>query len=108
MTEAQIQSAILRTFATRTDMRLWRNNSGVARGRNRIVRFGIAGQADLSGILPDGRRLEIEVKGPDGRQSLEQLNFQVMIRRFNGVYVVARSVDDVWQAIGPILEKSHG
>jgi hypothetical protein len=67
------------------------------------VRFGIPGQADLTGLLPGGVRLEVEVKGAAGRQTEEQRAFQRMIERFGGVYVLARSVDDVWAAIGSYL-----
>jgi len=107
VTEKEVQNAILRTFGTRPDMRLWRANVGVARigggPAGRVVRFGIPGQADLTGILPGGVRLEIEVKGPTGRQSEDQRNFQRMIGRFGGVYVLARSVDDVWRAVARYL-----
>lgn len=109
MKEKAVQNAILREFGTRRDMRLWRANVGVARiggprsAGGRIVRFGIPGQADLTGILPGGVRLEIEVKGPTGRQSEDQRNFQRMIERFGGVYVLARSVDDVWRAVARYL-----
>lgn len=113
MNEKCIQNAILREFGTRRDMRLWRANVGVARiggprrAGGRVVRFGIPGQADLTGILPGGLRLEIEVKGADGRQTEEQRSFQRMIERFGGVYVLARSVQDVWQAVGSYL-RDHG
>lgn len=80
-------------------MRLWRANVGVARIGFRVVRFGIPGQADLTGILPDGRRLEVEVKSPEGTQSEEQRNYQRMIERLGGVYVLARSVEDVSGAL---------
>jgi len=95
MTEKEIQNAILRTFGTLPHLRLWRANVGVARIGPRVVRFGIPGQADLTGILPDGRRLEIEVKSPTGRQSPDQQAFQRIIERFNGLYILARSVEDV-------------
>jgi len=99
MTEKQLQQAILRAFGTRGDLRIWRANVGVARIGRRVVRFGVTGQADLTGILPDGRRLEIEVKAPDGRQSEDQKNYQRMIERFGGLYVLARSVEDVERAV---------
>lgn len=105
MSEKSIQNTILREFGTRSDMRIWRQNTGVARMGGRIVAFGIPGQADLSGLLPGGIRLEIECKTEDGRLSIEQRNFQCMIQRFGGVYVVARSVDDVWRAIGKYLKQ---
>lgn len=109
MTEKQIQNAVLREFGTRPACRLWRANVGVARiggpgsAGGRVVRFGVPGQADLSGILPGGLRLEIEVKRPGCPQTPEQRAFQRMIQRFGGVYVLARSVQDVWSAIGEYL-----
>ncbi|MBK8915025.1 MAG: hypothetical protein IPM64_10575 [Phycisphaerales bacterium] len=48
-------------------------------------------------------RLEITVKGAAGRQTEEQRAFQRMIERFGGVCVLARSVRDVWQAVGSYL-----
>lgn len=100
MREKEIQNAIMRKFATRADMRLWRANSGVATYEDgRTVRFGIPGQADLSGILQGGRRLEIEVKSPDGRQTPQQAAFQKMIEAFGGLYILARSVEDVEEAL---------
>ena len=99
-TEKRLQNEILRRFGTRADLRLWRSNAGVARMGNRVVRFGVPGQADLTGILADGRRLEIEVKSPTGRQTQDQKNYQRMIERFGGVYVLARCVEDVEGAVG--------
>ncbi len=99
MKEKDVQHAILRTFGTLPRLRIWRANTGVARIGKRVVRFGVPGQADLTGILPDGRRLEVEVKSPTGRQTRDQKNFQRMIEKFNGIYVLARSVEDVWNAL---------
>jgi len=97
--EKAIQNDVLRAFGTKRWMRLWRANTGVARIGNRVVRFGVPGQADLTGILPGGRRLEVEVKSPEGIQTDDQRNFQRMIERFGGVYVLARSVEDVQCAL---------
>jgi len=96
--EKRIQNDILRTFATRRDMRLWRANAGVARHGDRVVRYGIKGQADLPGILAGGRRLEIEIKATT-KQRPEQRAFGEMIQRFGGLYILARSVDDVTKAL---------
>lgn len=104
MTEQQIQNEILRTFGTDSRLRLWRANVGVACIGRRVVRFGIPGQADLTGILPGGVRLEVEVKADDGRQTTEQKNYQAMIEGLGGVYVLARSVKDVRDAIERFLE----
>jgi hypothetical protein len=104
MTESPVQRDILRAFGTRPDMRLWRANAGAAKFKGRLVRFGVPGQADLTGILPDGTRLEIETKSDVGRQSPEQVAYQRMIERFGGIYVLARSTNDVWAAIGSFLK----
>ena len=93
--ERRIQNEILRTFGTLPSLRLWRANVGAARIGNRLIRFGIPGQADLTGILSDGRRLEIEVKSERGRQTPAQAAFGRTIERFNGIYLLARCTDDV-------------
>lgn len=100
LSESSIQQRILLYLSTRLDIRVWRNNSGVAMmkgrgGRMRTVKFGVTGQADLSGILAGGRRLEIEVKTEKGRQSREQIAFGRMITTMGGLYILARSVEDV-------------
>lgn len=90
---------ILRALGQRSDMRVWRNNSGVAFSKNRAVRFGVPGQGDISGIRAGGQRIEIEVKSSIGRQSPQQRAFQAMIERFGGLYIVARRVEDVINAL---------
>lgn len=115
--ESVLQTAILRTFASRPDIRLWRQNTGraipvwalsrlightiTAELIQRLPRisFGLPGAADDTGILPDGRRLEIELKSPTGKQTKQQLSYQRMIARFGGVYILARSVDDVHRGL---------
>lgn len=66
---------------------------------NRFVAFGLPGSADLTGILPGGRRLEIEVKRPRERQTSQQLLFQDMIEKYGGLYILAKSVEDVKKKI---------
>jgi len=93
--EKHTQNEILRAFGTLPTLRLWRANCGAARIGNRLIRFGIPGQADLTGILADGRRLEIEVKSAGGRQTPDQAAFGRIIEKFNGIYLLARCPDDV-------------
>ncbi len=97
--EIPIQNDIVRVVGGLPGLRIWRQNTGVAKFGNRKVRFGIPGQADITGILPDGRRLEIEVKSATGRQSEEQKKFQAMIERFGGLYILAYSPEDVMTAL---------
>lgn len=100
MTERDVQNQILRTFGALPWCRLWRQNTGVAKFGEQVVRFGMPGQADLSGIimLPGfiGVRLEIEVKKPGGRQTREQKVYHTVINSMGGIYVLATSVEDVW------------
>ena len=100
MTEKQIQNAILREFGTRPDMRLWRQNTGVGfYGKGRTVRYGLPGAADLTGILAGGYRLEIEVKSDTGKQTPEQETYAMIIANQGGLYILARSVADVYRAL---------
>lgn len=115
--ESSIQAAILRATCGER-IRLWRSNVAaaavtlpevrralIAEGIpktvvDRIARrlrprdVGIPGQSDLTGILGDGRFVGVEVKSATGRLSERQVAFKEMVERFNGVYLVARSVDD--------------
>lgn len=99
VSERKLLAEILRRFGADDRLRIWRANSGVARFGDRFVRFGVPGQADISGILRDGRRIEIETKTSTGRLSRHQEAFCDMIRAFGGVYVLARCVRDVEAAL---------
>lgn len=101
MSEADLVAAILIRYGSHPRIRIWRANVLVAKdSRGRVVRAGIPGQADISGLLaPHGRRLEIECKSPTGRQRDDQRRWQAMIESFGGLYVLARSTDDVEAAL---------
>lgn len=58
-----------------------------------------AGWPDITGLLPSGRFLGIEVKAPGGRQSPAQKLMEQEILRRHGVYVLAYGVEDVREAI---------
>jgi len=93
--ERAIQTAILLDLGRDPRLRLWRMNTGVAFAADgHPVRFGVPGQADITGILADGRRLEIEVKSATGRPTKHQENYRRMIESMGGVYILARSVED--------------
>lgn len=99
MAERDIQNEILMHVGSRKDVRLWRQNAGVARSMesNNVIRMGVAGCADLTGIVTIsgiGVRLEIEVKTQKGRQSDQQVRFEKMVQDRGGIYILARSVDD--------------
>lgn len=100
MTANELTKAILLAVAERfpSQVRLWRNNRLVARvpmrrGGTRIVSAGVDGQADLSGIIIGGIRLEVEIKAGRDQQNPAQENFQAMIENLGGIYIVARDVE---------------
>jgi len=95
--EQALIAQILLKVGSRPNCRLWRQSTGLALSPDgkRPISFGLKGSADISGILADGRRIEIEVKTSNTKQSAAQVSFQRMIQKMGGVYVVARSVDDV-------------
>lgn len=97
MSEQELTGQILDAINGIKGVHAWRNNTGVARTGGRFIRYGIKGQADISGILRGGRRLEIEVKLPDGKHPVteEQKSFGSMVNGLGGVWFVARSVEEV-------------
>lgn len=102
MTEKEIQTEILLTFGSLSCIRIWRSAVGVGTPQHssRPIQFGLAGQCDISGIIsPSGRRLEIEVKAENGRLAERQKLFGAMIERMGGVWIVAKSVQDVYREL---------
>ena len=59
-----------------------------------------AGWPDITGLLPDGRFIGVEVKAPGGRQSAVQKAMEQAIRQRRGIYVLAYGVEDVQEGIG--------
>lgn len=90
--EHAAKDAILRYFVGRTDVLIWNHPTGFDELRR--IRYGLVGSADLIGCW-NGRFLAIEIKAPNGRQRDEQRAFQAAVERLGGLYVLARSVDDV-------------
>lgn len=101
MPESHLVQAILREFGALEGLRIWRANVLVARDHTgRVVRAGIKGQADISGIrLPGGQRVEIECKAGRRGQTDDQRRWQAMIEKHGGLYILARHVDDVRAAL---------
>lgn len=101
-TEAETQAAILEYLTMRGHF-CWRNNTGMHRatygGRERFIRFGKKGSADILGIeRGTGRFVAVEVKRRGNRPTPEQTQFINTIKGNHGIAVVAFSVDDVISA----------
>lgn len=86
---------ILGTFGHGPNLRIWKNSTGAARAHGRYLRWGLKGSADIIGIGFGGRFIAIECKTGQSRQKEHQRNFQNMVTSLGGIYIVARSVDDV-------------
>jgi len=117
-TEAEVQVAVL-AFLRHHPLVAWvhRANTGsgylinsrlyrelVARGvlkqaDARFMRFGFPGQPDITGQLRDGRRLEVEVKREGERPTDDQQAVLDAVNGAGGVGFVARSVEDVAEAL---------
>lgn len=106
--ENGVQSAVFNTLLSLGFKNIWRQNNHAVpiivkkllAGRWWQVLMGWRldprhrkGKADISGILKDGRRLEVETKAKGGKLSPEQIDFRDMILQSNGVYIEADSVD---------------
>lgn len=86
--------------------RIWarRQNSGAVRTqRGQLLRFGVTGAADITGILPNGIRLEIECKMPGRHPTPEQGAFLQAIRANNGVALVVHSVQELIDKLRNVL-----
>lgn len=80
----------------------WRNNTGEVRMPSGAwVRFGHPGSADILGIMNDGtgRMLCVECKAKTGGQRKDQELFERMVTRAGGIYIIARSTDDLATAL---------
>lgn len=73
----------------------WPRNTGAYKIGNSFIRYGKVGSADIEGLLPDGRHLEIETKSKTGVHRNKQKDFQKMIERNNGLYLLIRSVSEL-------------
>jgi hypothetical protein len=103
--EKTIMDNIQLKLGARPDVRLWRNNVGAYKDeRGHLVRYGRPGSADLTGlVLPDGVRLEVEVKRPGGKLSEDQQKFAAMTMRFGGIYILATSVEQAEVSLNQAL-----
>lgn len=102
--EAEILRETLLALSALPGVVVWRQNSGLyytpdGRGGWRRVRAAIPGAADITGMLPGGRRLEVECKTASGRQSEDQRVFQAVVERAGGLYVLARSAAEAVDAV---------
>lgn len=73
---------------------VWEQPTGMAFRDGAPIRYGFKGSADVSGITLDGKRLEVECKTGKARQQQNQKDFQAMIERWGGIYIIAKDGKD--------------
>lgn len=97
MTESDTQRTILDWLKLHRVLH-WRNNVGGAKLGGYFVKFGVPGLPDIFAIR-GGKIYGIEVKAAKGRQSQLQHDFQLDFTEAGGIYLLARSLEDVMEII---------
>lgn len=98
--ENAVQSACL-SYLKIKGVFCWRNNNTpIFDSRTKRYRSmaGIRGVADILGIYK-GRFLAVECKSKNGRLSKHQKAFREEITDKGGIYIVARSVQDLYEGL---------
>jgi len=76
------------------NVRIWKRVVGFDRQKG--IKYGIPGESDLQGIIaPHGKILAIECKTGLGKLNQDQIRFRDMIIKFGGIYIEARSVEQI-------------
>ena len=103
MKEVELQRHVLE-FLKLSRVFAWRNNTRTVWVGGRPIKFGYEGSGDILGILPgSGRFLSIELKTPKGTtkksRAILQESFRKQVNKAGGLAIVARSVEDVVEAL---------
>lgn len=96
--EADLQRFCLRYLAA-CRLTAWRCNVAGFKAEGRFFRSLPRGHADLQALLPDGRALFVEVKGPRGRLSPWQIAWQDQMRRAGALVLTVKSIEDLRQGL---------
>lgn len=111
MLEKNLQKEIFKKYGALPWLRIWRNNTGSAVGLSLVMKakrtgyfpdylpvtkYGSPGCPDILGLIaPYGRFIGIETKAPTGKQTEEQKTWQKIITQLGGLYILAKSIEDV-------------
>ena len=102
MSEAVLQQEIRLALGQRQDIMMFRINVGKFRpldGGVRVIQSAPEGTPDLLGVIIPGRAFAIEVKALRGKQRDVQVAWQVAWEKRGGIYVLARSLGDVYKGL---------
>ena len=98
MKESEIQRSILEYLALRHHFHFRCNTGAYKTERGSFIRYGTPGAPDIV-VVANGTMIGIEVKNASGKLSEDQTAFSEKLKAAGGIYIVARSIDDV-QALG--------
>jgi len=109
VSESQIQNQIRVALGNLPDVRLFRNNVGVAKIKGAFIRYGLTnGSADLIGWITLGppvlpfrvaRFMSLEIKTDTGRLRTDQKLWLQAVRDFGGFAAVVRSPEEALAAV---------
>lgn len=98
--EADVLRAVLATLEMHPRVAfVARMNSGVFQVEGRFIKAGFKGCSDIMGMLKGGRLLAVECKSSKGKETDDQAAFGKRVADHGGLYIVARSVDDVMEGL---------
>lgn len=102
--EALIQNEIRLALGMRDDIFMFRINVGKFRplegDMRRVIQSAPEGTPDLMGVIYPGKAFGIEVKNAKGKQREAQIKWQAAWEKRGGIYILARSVEDVARGLG--------
>lgn len=111
--ESEIQKACIDWLNTIPGVKVWRQNTGAfampatERHQRRFLRFSQKGAADISGIGPEGVRIEIEVKRQGNKPTPAQWEWLEMIDAGGGIAFCADSLRDCCLALMLAFDKKR-
>lgn len=105
MREKDVVKSVLEFLALKR-IWAWRNNTGAVvsehKGKKRFHRYGAVGSPDIFAVLPSGKVMHIECKGPHGKLSKEQEEWQQKAIDHGHYYITAKDVADLFPFFGRV------
>lgn len=97
--EKEIQNSICEYLEYRRGILFWRQNTNPIFDKQtgkprKMPKFSINGIPDII-VVKGGKFIGLEVKRPKGKQSIDQIDFQMKLQDAGGEYHVVTSIDDV-------------
>lgn len=109
--EKDVQRAILDYLELRGEF-YYRNNTGAFvfpatdHSARRFIRASTKGAPDIV-VVRDGKYIGVEVKGTDGRQSEDQMDFARRLIKAGGEYILAHSLDGFIQQFDALTKSPN-